>query len=285
MDTVKILIADDDKKTRDFVAAFLSYKGYQVFQAVDGQDALEKIELNEVQLVITDLMMPRVNGLEFVKKLKAMRPEIVILAYSAFGNYEMTSSLLKAGVFFYLEKPFNLDELETHIKRGLEHQALQNQTFKFRPTIKNRTRIKNIIGESEKMLSLFELIEKVAESDATVLIQGDSGTGKELVARAIHDLSNRNNQNFVPVNCAAIPDELLESELFGHVKGSFTGAIASRPGRFEVADRGTIFLDEIGDMKPNLQVKLLRVLQNRELEPVGATRSKKVDVRIIAATN
>lgn len=281
----KILIADDDKKTRDFVAAFLSYKGYQVFQACDGQDALEKIELNEVDLVITDFMMPRVNGLEFVKKLKALRPEIVIIAYSAFGNFEMTSSLLKAGVFFYLEKPFNLEELETHVKRGLEHRAFQNQTFKNKPSIRNRSRIHNIIGESEKMLSLFELIEKVAESDSTVLIQGESGTGKELVARAIHDLSNRHNQNFVPVNCAAIPDELLESELFGHVKGSFTGAIANRLGRFEVADRGTLFLDEIGDMKQNLQVKLLRVLQNRELEPVGATRSKKVDVRIIAATN
>jgi len=285
MESTKILIADDDKKTRDFVTAFLNYKGYQVYQACDGQDALEKIELNEVHLVITDLMMPRVNGLEFVKKLKAMRPEMVIIAYSAFGNFEMTSSLLKAGVFFYLEKPFNLDELETHFKRGLEHQALQSQSFKNRPSIRNRSRIQNIIGESEKMLSLFELIEKVAASDSTVLIQGESGTGKELVAKAIHDLGSRNNKSFVPVNCAAIPDDLLESELFGHVKGSFTGAIATRLGRFEMADRGTLFLDEIGDMKPNLQVKLLRVLQNKELEPVGATRSKKVDVRIVAATN
>ncbi len=285
MESTKILIADDDKKTRDFVTAFLNYKGYQVFQACDGQDALEKIELNEVHLVITDLMMPRVNGLEFVKKLKAMRPEMVIIAYSAFGNFEMTSSLLKAGVFFYLEKPFNLDELETHVKRGLEHQTLQSQSFKSRPSIRNRSRIQNIIGESENMLSLFELIEKVAASDSTVLIQGESGTGKELVAKAIHDLGSRNNKSFVPVNCAAIPDDLLESELFGHVKGSFTGAIATRLGRFEMADRGTLFLDEIGDMKPNLQVKLLRVLQNKELEPVGATRSKKVDVRIVAATN
>lgn len=285
MDGAKILIADDDKKTRDFVAAFLSYKGYQIFQACDGQDALEKIELNEVDLVITDLMMPRVNGLEFIKKLKAMRPDIVTIAYSAFGNYEMTSNLLKAGVFFYLEKPFNLDDLEAHVKRGLEHHSLQSQTFKNKPSIRNRSLIKTIIGESEKMLSLYELIEKVAESDSTVLIQGESGTGKELVAKAIHDLSTRRNKNFVAVNCAAIPDDLLESELFGHVKGSFTGAIATRTGRFEMADKGTLFLDEIGDMKPNLQVKLLRVLQNREIEPVGANHSKKVDVRIIAATN
>ncbi|EKD59144.1 MAG: hypothetical protein ACD_55C00142G0002 [uncultured bacterium] len=285
METPRLLIADDDKKTRDFVTAFLKYKGYDVVQAFDGQDALEKLEVEDVHLVITDLMMPRVNGLEFVKKLKAMRPGTVVIAYSAFGNYEMTSNLLKAGVFFYLEKPFNLDELETHVKRGLEHQSLQSQTYRSKPALKSRSLIPNIIGESPRMLSLFELIEKVAESDSTVLIQGESGTGKELVARAVHDLSNRKNRNFVPVNCAAIPDELLESELFGHVKGSFTGAIATRIGRFEMADKGTLFLDEIGDMKPNLQVKLLRVLQNRELEPVGATRSKKVDVRIIAATN
>ncbi|WP_026841081.1 sigma-54-dependent transcriptional regulator [Citrifermentans bremense] len=285
METPKILIADDDKKTRDFVAAFLSYKGYQVYQAFDGQDALQKIELHEVQMVITDIMMPRVNGLEFIKQLKSIRPDIVTIAYSAFANFEMTANLLKAGAFFYLEKPFNLEELETHVKRGLEHQALQSKSFRSKPCIKNRALLNNIIGESEKMLSLFEMIEKVATSDSTVLIQGESGTGKELVARAIHDLSNRSDKNFVALNCAAIPDELLESELFGHVKGSFTGAVASRIGRFEMADKGTLFLDEIGDMKANLQVKLLRVLQSRELEPVGSTRSKKVDVRIIAATN
>jgi DNA-binding NtrC family response regulator len=285
METARILIADDDKKTRDFVAAFLSYKGYQVFQAFDGQDALQKIELHDVQMVITDIMMPRVNGLEFIKQLKSTRPDIVTIAYSAFANFEMTANLLKAGAFFYLEKPFNLEELETHVKRGLEHQALQRKSFRSRPCIKNRQLLNNIIGESEKMLSLFEMVEKVATSDSTVLIQGESGTGKELVARAIHDLSDRAEKNFVAVNCAAIPDELLESELFGHIKGSFTGAVANRIGRFEMADKGTLFLDEIGDMKPNLQVKLLRVLQNRELEPVGSSRPKKVDVRIIAATN
>jgi len=285
METPRILIADDDKKTRDFVAAFLSYKGYQVFQAFDGQDALQKLELHDVHMVVTDIMMPRINGLDFIKQLKSIRPEIVTIAYSAFANFEMTANLLKAGAFFYLEKPFNLEELQTVVQRGLEHQALQSKSFRSRPCIKNRALLENIIGESEKMLSLFEMIEKVASSDSTVLIQGESGTGKELVARAIHDLSNRAARNFVALNCAAIPDELLESELFGHVKGAFTGAVATRIGRFEMADKGTLFLDEIGDMKANLQVKLLRVLQNRELEPVGASRPKKVDVRIIAATN
>ena len=285
METPRILIADDDKKTRDFVAAFLSYKGYLVFQAFDGQDALQKIELHDVQMVVTDIMMPRVNGLEFIRQLKSVRPEIVTIAYSAFANFEMTANLLKAGAFFYMEKPFNLEELQIVVQRGLEHQALQRKSFRSRPCIKNRALLENIIGEHEKMLSLFEMVEKVASSDSTVLIQGESGTGKELVAHAIHDLSNRATGNFVALNCAAIPDELLESELFGHVKGAFTGAVATRIGRFEMADKGTLFLDEIGDMKANLQVKLLRVLQNGELEPVGAAKSKKVDVRIIAATN
>lgn len=284
MEKGRILITDDDKQTRELIATFLGYRGYDVVHAQDGMEAFEKIDLDTIDLVITDLMMPRINGLEFLKKLKAIRPEIVTIVYSAFGNSEMAANLLKAGAFFYLEKPFDLEELEQLVQSGLEHSKLLSRGYRRSPSIKNRPMI-NIIGESEKMLSLFELIEKVAESDSTVLIQGESGTGKELVAKAIHELSERKNRNFVPVNCGAIPDELLESELFGHVKGSFTGATATRVGRFEMADRGTLFLDEIGDMKPNLQVKLLRVLQNRELEPVGATRSKKIDVRIIAATH
>lgn len=280
----RILITDDDKQTRELIATFLGYKGYEVLQAGDGMDAFEKIEGNDIDLVITDLMMPRLNGLEFVKKVKNVHPGVVTIVYSAFGNSEMAANLLKAGAFFYLEKPFDLEELEQLVRRGLEHQSLQSRSFRKSPCVKNRPMI-NIIGESQKMLALFELIEKVAESDSTVLIHGESGTGKELVAKAIHDLSDRKNRNFVPVNCGAIPDELLESELFGHVKGSFTGATATRIGRFEMADKGTLFLDEIGDMKSTLQVKLLRVLQNRELEPVGASRSKKIDVRIIAATH
>jgi len=285
MENATILVADDDRKTREFVAAFLHHKGYQVLQATDGQDALEKIESGDVQMVLTDLMMPRLNGLEFIRRVKVLRPEIVTIAYSAYANREMTASLLTAGAFFYLEKPFQLEDLYTHIKRGMEHHALQGLSFRAKPLLKNRSMMHDIIGESEPMLSLFQLVEKVAGSDSTVLIQGESGTGKELVARAIHELSNRRTKNFIPVNCAAIPDELLESELFGHVKGSFTGAIATRIGCFEMADKGTLFLDEIGDMKTNLQVKLLRVIQDKEVEPVGASRSKKVDVRIIAATN
>ncbi len=284
MEEKKILITDDDRQTRELVSNFLEYKGYRVFQACDAMEALEKIETEDIDLVVTDVMMPKVNGLEFIKRVKAIRPEIIAIVYSAFGNSVMTSNLLKAGAFFYLEKPFDLEELDSLIQRGFEHFDLQSRSYHRTPSVKNRAMIK-MIGESPKMLALFELIEKVADSDATVLIQGESGTGKELVAQSIHELSNRKNRNFVPVNCGAIPDELLESELFGHVKGSFTGAVSNRVGRFEMADKGTLFLDEIGDMKTCLQVKLLRVLQNRELEPVGATRPRKIDTRIIAATN
>jgi DNA-binding NtrC family response regulator len=281
----KILVIDDDDKSREFLNAFLLYKGYQVIQSGDVAEALRVIDENEIDLVVTDLMMPKLNGLELVKRLKAKHPGIVTIVYSAFSNNEMTTNLLKAGAFFCLDKPFNLAEMETHVKRGLEHHALQSRTFKGRPMVKNRELMSNIVGESDKILSLLELVEKVAESDSTVLIQGESGTGKELFARAIHDLSNRKNRNFVPVNSAAIPEDLLESELFGHVKGAFTGAIANRIGRFEMADKGSIFLDEIGDMKPSLQVKLLRVLQNKEIETVGGMQLKKIDTRFIAATH
>jgi len=281
----KILVIDDDDRSREFLNSFLLYKGYQVIQSGDVAEALRVIDENEIDLVVTDLMMPKLNGLELVKRLKAKHPGIVTIVYSAFSNNEMTTNLLKAGAFFCLDKPFNLAEMETHVKRGLEHHALQSRTFKGRPMVKNRALMSNIVGESDKILSLLELVEKVAESDSTVLIQGESGTGKELFARAIHDLSNRKNRNFVPVNSAAIPEDLLESELFGHVKGAFTGAIANRIGRFEMADKGSIFLDEIGDMKPSLQVKLLRVLQNKEIETVGGMQLKKIDTRFIAATH
>ncbi len=284
MERKRILITDDDRQTRELVASFLGYKGYEVHQASDAMEAIEKVEAEDVDIVVTDVMMPKVNGLEFIKRLKALRPEVVAIVYSAFGNSIMTANLLKAGAFFYLDKPFDLKELDNIIQRAAEHHSLQSVNYRAMPKVRNRSRIK-MIGESPKMLALYELIEKVADSDSTVLIQGESGTGKELVAQSIHELSSRKNRNFVPVNCGAIPDELLESELFGHVKGSFTGAITNRVGRFEMADKGTLFLDEIGDMKTSLQVKLLRVLQNRELEPVGASRPKKIDTRIIAATN
>lgn len=276
----RILIADDDKQTRDLLVAFLTYKGYHVDQASE-LSAVSHENLAQIDLVVANLS-PLVEGM--VRELKGRYPDLIIIGCSAGDGTEGASKLLKAGAFFFLQKPVDLEELFTHVKRGMEHRALQIRTLR-RKSSGNRPLIPQIVGESEKMLSLFELIERVAQSDSTVLLQGESGTGKELVAQALHDLSSRRNNNFVPVNCGAIPDDLLESELFGHVKGAFTGAIANRMGRFELANKGTIFLDEIGDMRANLQVKLLRVLQSRELEVVGAVQSRKIDVRIVAATN
>jgi DNA-binding NtrC family response regulator len=281
----RILVTDDDPQSRKIITAFLEYKGYEVNEACDVDQALEIVRGHEIDLVITDLMMPKCNGLDFLLKLKNLRPQTVTIVCSAYGNGVMKSKLMKSGAFFYFDKPIDFQELEAQVKCGIEHGRLQRKVMSDKPELKRRHVYKNLIGESRAMLAIYELIEKVAETDTTVLIQGESGTGKELVARAIHDLSSRKNRNYVPVNCGAIPDDLLESELFGHVKGAFTGAIANRIGRFEMADKGTLFLDEIGDMKIHLQVKLLRVLQTRELEAVGATHSKKIDVRFIAATN
>lgn len=278
----RILIADDDKQTRDLLVAFLTYKGYHVEQSSEPPVRASGVNLAEIDLVITSFAPA--TGEEMVKELKGRHPEVVVIGYSSCGAADGAPEFLKAGGFFFLEKPVDLEELNTHVKRGLEQQALRIRTLKRKNSGKGSP-IPQIVGESEKMLSLFELIERVAQSDSTVLLQGESGTGKELVARAIHDLSSRRSNSFVPVNCGAIPDDLLESELFGHVKGAFTGAIANRMGRFELANKGSIFLDEIGDMKANLQVKLLRVLQSRELEVVGAVQARKIDVRIIAATN
>ena len=280
-----ILIVDDDAKCREFIQAFLTYKGYTVSLATDALDALEAIKLADFDLVITDLMMPGINGLDFLKRLKAQQPDSVVIVSSAFSTAESSVNLLQAGAYSCLDKPFDLQELDSLIQRALEHTPAQSAQTPGKPAARNRKLMANIIGESPKMQSLLELVEKVADSDSTALILGESGTGKELIAQAIHQLSNRKNNNFVPVNCGAIPEDLLESELFGHVKGSFTGAIANRVGRFAMADKGTLFLDEIGDMPTSLQVKLLRVLQSREIEPVGGNSSRKVDTRIIAATH
>ena len=281
-----ILVVDDDAKCRDFIKAFLTYKGYTVSLANDAMEALVAIDGTDFDLVITDLMMPGINGLDFLKRLKARQAEAVVIVSSAFSSAESTANLLRAGAYSCLDKPFDLQELDALIHRALEHHAaLTKPKAAGKSTVMNRRLLGNIIGESPKLRSLLELVEKVADSDSTALILGESGTGKELIAQAIHMLSSRKNNNFVPVNCGAIPEDLLESELFGHVKGSFTGAIANRVGRFAMADKGTLFLDEIGDMPTSLQVKLLRVLQSREIEPVGGSCSRKVDTRIIAATH
>ena len=278
-----IFIADNDVKTRDLVSAFLTYQGYCITAAETDVPFFDTLLKNNVDIIIADLVCLRLIAPDFMERMTAINPLMVLIGYGDTGAAEYKKA--DSDSIFTLPKPLNLDELESLVMRAREYQSMKMFDREAGASVQNQLLSTTMIGTSAPMLALFEMITKVAASNATVLIQGESGTGKELAARAIHQLSDRHGKNFVPVNCAAIPDDLLESELFGHVKGSFTGAYANRAGRFEMADKGTLFLDEIGDMKANLQVKLLRVLQNREFEPVGASKSQKVDVRIVAATN
>lgn len=275
-------ILDSDRKTRDLVSAFLTYKGYDTTVLDESVDFFDTSSTGITRIMVADLESLFSRSNTMLSQLWQNDPELVVIVY---GPSDAARTLPHDERLIFLPKPLNLDELESVVMRALEYQALKARAPEQAVDEYPHFLCSTIIGKSRQMLNLFEMIEKVAESSATVLIQGESGTGKELAAKAIHQLSNRSGKNFVPVNCAAIPDDLLESELFGHVKGSFTGAYANRIGRFEMADKGTLFLDEIGDMKATLQVKLLRVLQAKEFEPVGSTRSQKVDVRIIAASN
>jgi len=278
-----ICIIDNDRKTCDLVSAFLTYQGYDIVGIAHNASFFDTLKEKKIGIVIADLHLLQTEFPDFVEQARKTNPLLVLIGYGR-QNDKLLPIVNEESIFF-LPKPLNLDELESLVMRAMEYQAMKMHDVCEDADRSPHVLCSTIIGRSTPMQSLFDMIEKVAESTATILIQGESGTGKELAARAIHQLSGRNSKNFVPVNCAAIPDDLLESELFGHVKGSFTGAYANRAGRFEMADKGTLFLDEIGDMKANLQVKLLRVLQNKEFEPVGSTRSQKVDVRIIAATN
>lgn len=282
-DNGTILIADSDVKTRDLVSAFLTYQGYSIVVANGAATFFDTIKKNNVDIVIADMAYLDLIAPDFSERSTQLNPLLVLIGYGESPNAEFKKKCSDS--VFSLPKPVNLDELESLVMRAREYQSMKMFDRCSAASGHNQILSTSMTGTSEPMRALFEMITKVAASNATVLIQGESGTGKELAARAIHQLSDRNSKKFVPVNCAAIPDDLLESELFGHVKGSFTGAYANRAGRFEMADKGTLFLDEIGDMKANLQVKLLRVLQNREFEPVGASKSQKVDVRIVAATN
>lgn len=280
-----IFIADYDVKTRDLVSAFLTYQGYSITVAEGKTPLFDTLQKNNVDIIIADLAYLQSIAPDFKERSSQLNPLLVLIGYGETGAAELVNT--DSDSVFTLPKPLNLDELESLVVRAREYQSMKmyDDDRSAGGSAQNQILSATMIGTSQPMRALFDMISKVAASNATVLIQGESGTGKELAARAIHQLSDRHTKNFVPVNCSAIPDDLLESELFGHVKGSFTGAYANRIGRFELADKGTLFLDEIGDMKASLQVKLLRVLQNREFEPVGASKSQKADVRIVAATN
>lgn len=280
-----ILIVDDEQSQRIILSGYLKQKGYNIYEASSGIDALKVIDNNLVDIVLSDYKMPEMNGIELLEKIKSKNPEIAVVIITAFGTIEDAVKAMKEGAFDYLTKPVDLDELEFIIKRVLERQQLISENKILKEQLLEKNKVSGIIAYSEKMESILNTVLRVAESKATVLLRGESGTGKEVLAKAIHFSSSRKDKPFVAVNCAALNENLLESELFGHEKGAFTGADRQRRGRFEIADGGTLFLDEIGDLPPATQVKLLRVLQEEQFERVGGSQTITVDVRVVAATN
>lgn len=272
-----ILVVDDELSMREFLKILLEKEGYRVTTATEGNAALELAQQHPFDLVISDIRMPGMSGLELLAKLKQLQTDIGVIMITAFASPDDAVAAMKSGAFDYITKPFNVDEIKTVVRAVLNKRP--------RAESKPSCGFPEIIGQSPEMMKIFDLITKIAPTPANVLIYGESGTGKELVAKAIHNRSRVANNPFVPITCSAIPESLLESELFGHVKGSFTGAIADKAGLFQQADGGTAFLDEIGELTPIIQTKLLRVLQEREFMPVGSTKTRQINVRIIAATN
>jgi DNA-binding NtrC family response regulator len=282
---VQILIVDDEQLQRETLGIYLQKKGYNIHNSASGNEAIEYIRSNQVDIVISDQKMPHMSGLELARYIKENHPNMSVIIITAFGSIEDAVNAMKDGVEDYLIKPVNLNELSIMLERILEKRMLISENKKLREAVKNTTRLPNIIYESEIMEEVMGIVVRASESNATVLITGESGTGKELIARAIHELSERKHGPFIAVNCAAIPENLIENEFFGHEKGAYTGADGRFIGKFEQANGGTIFLDEIGEIPQSIQVKLLRVLQEREFQRVGGLESIKVDVRIITATN
>lgn len=284
--SAKILIVDDERGMREVLSTVLGRAGHSVVAAADGQEALQCIGSDIFDLVITDLKMPgRLGGMEILKAVKEIAPETVVIVLTAYATLEVGIEAVKLGAYDVLTKPFNNDHVELTVRKALDAKRLTTENLLLKRELKGRAAIENIIGTSEAMQKIVTLIRRVAETDSTVLICGESGTGKELVARAVHFNSARQERPFVTINCAALPETLLESELFGYMRGSFTGAISNKEGLLETAHGGTLFLDEVADIPPEIQVKLLRVLQEREFRRIGGTRNIKVDVRLLAATN
>jgi len=280
-----ILVVDDEPSMRELIRTVLSKEGYPVTEADGGNKALSLMEEGGFALVISDIKMPDMGGMELLRRIKEVSPSTQAILITAYGSVENAVEAMKVGATDYLTKPFKIDELKLAVSRILNEKRLSEENSYLRQEIGQRYGLDNFIARSSAMSKVLEEVGSVAPTDATVLLRGESGTGKELIARAIHNLSRRREGIFVAVNCAALTETLLESELFGHEKGAFTGAISQKKGRFEIADGGTLFLDEVGDMSPAMQAKLLRALQEQAFERVGGTRTIKVDVRIIAATN
>jgi len=280
-----ILVIDDEAEIREGLELLLKTEGYQVSMADTGQSGLLRLGERPFDLLLLDVSLPDRNGIELLKDIRRQDPHLPIVLITAYGSIEMARAAFKSGAMDYITKPWSNDELLAQVAQAVESHRLREENVQLKRALKQRFNFPNIIGKSEKMLTLFDLIAQVAPSRSTVLISGESGTGKELIAKAIHSASTRADRAFVPVNTGSIPVDLLESQLFGHVKGAFTSAIASKKGLFEVADQGTIFFDEIATVSPETQAKLLRVIQEREFMRLGGTEQLKVDVRIVAASN
>ena len=285
LSSAHILLVEDEKDVREALSAQLQDEGHQVVEAETGSEALALLEQSPFDILLTDVMIPGINGIELVERIADFQPVPVTIVMTGYGSVEMAVKAIKAGAFDFLQKPFSLEVLSATIESAIRVKSLRDENVELRRTVKGQFGLGNLISSSEVMKEVFRLIECVADTESTVLILGESGTGKELIAQTTHFHSDRRKGSLIPVNCGAIPEALLESELFGHEKGAFTGAVATRVGRFELAAGGTIFLDEIGDLSPPLQVKILRVLQEKTFERVGGTRTFKSDARVIAATN
>lgn len=285
MNPFKILVVDDEESIREFFEIMLKREGYEVHSAANGRIALEWLKENPVDVVISDIQMPEMSGLELLQKVREADAEAIVLMITAFGSTETAVEAMKLGAYDYVQKPFKIDEVKIVLKQALEKRSLRLENFRLKKELGTKYAFDNIIGGAPPMLRIYEMVKRVANTKSSVLITGESGTGKELIARAIHYNGPLKDKPFVTVNCGAIPENLMESEMFGHKKGSFTGAIADKKGLFEVANGGTIFLDELGELPLSMQVKLLRVIQEGTFKRVGGTEDVTVDVRVISATN
>lgn len=281
----KILVIDDDTSLRRVLEYNLQEEGYEVQAASSGEEGLYLFGQSQPSLVITDMKMPGMDGMMVLKSIKERSPETLVIIITAFGTVDVAVEAMKAGAYDFITKPFNRDALKLTVKKALQFSGLAEENRRLKSELADKADFRTIVGSSKEMEKVFDVIRKVADTEAAVLITGESGTGKELVARSIHANSSRRDAPFVAINCAAIPRDLLESELFGHVKGAFTGAVKDKIGKFQLAEGGTLFLDEVGDLPVELQPKLLRALQEKEVEPVGGTKVQKLDVRIVSATN
>jgi len=281
----RVIVVDDEPGMREFLEIMLQKDGYTVDTASDGPEAIEKMGSHLFDLAVVDIQMPIMNGIEVLKRFNEKSPETTVIMVTAYASHETAIEAMKLGAYDYITKPFKIDEIKLVIKKALDKKKLERENTRLRKELETQYGFGNIIGRSPAIVKVFELIKRVSEINVNILITGESGTGKELVARAIHYSGTRHDKPFVPVNCGAIPESLMESELFGYKKGAFTGAHRDKRGLFEEAGTGTIFLDEIGDLPPHLQVKLLRVLEDKQIRPLGSTESVSIDIRVITATN